>query len=105
MNVYVLNSTPLTFGEWEYKKLSIQEAKNLLGENKFLSAIGHEGTARFLTRLTGISIPVNRTKITMAVGDIAIVFKLSVRLPEGVVLTEREVETTPYELGLLRRVA
>ncbi|WP_297216933.1 DUF1874 domain-containing protein, partial [Thermoplasma sp.] len=65
------------------------------------SAIGHEGTAKVLSDLTGFSIPVNRVAIRMQPGDKALVFRLLDRLPEGKVLTEEELRQLKFELGVL----
>ena len=102
---YVINSPILTdWGKYDYKKISVKEAKHFLSTD-FISAVGHKSTAQFLSLLTGVNIPVNRVAIKMKTGDIALVFKLKVRLPEGVVLTEKELQEVPYELGLLVKEA
>ena len=101
--IYVLNTPILTdWGEYAFSKISLEEVKSLLQEN-FTSAIGHEGTASLMSRLTGIEIPVNRIAVKMANGDEAIVFRVLTRLPEGKVLSEAELQTIPYEFGLLRK--
>jgi len=69
-----------------------------------VSAVGHEATARFLSLLVGIEIPVNRVAVKMAAGDRAVVFRVLMRLPEGKVLGEEELRQVPFEFGLLRKV-
>jgi hypothetical protein len=99
--LYVLNSPILTsFGSYSYKPISLREAIEQLKQG-FVSAVGHEATASFLSQLTGITIPVNRIQIQMKSGDKAIVFQVLQRLPEGKVLTAEELKTIPYRLGLL----
>jgi hypothetical protein len=99
--LYVLNSPILTsFGTFVYRPLSLAEAINLLKQG-FVSAVGHEATASFLSQLTGVQIPVNRIQIQMKPGDSAIVFQVLTRLPEGKVLSEEELKAVPYRLGIL----
>jgi len=106
MVLYVLNSLiiPVNFDERSeavvrMKKITIEEAKSLL-KNPFVSAVGHEGTAKLLSELLGIEIPVNRTTIFMKQGDLAIHFFLKERLPEGKVLSKEELQGLQYWLVL-----
>lgn len=71
----------------------------------FVSAIGHEGAARFLSGLLKVEVPVSRLPVAMQAGDSALVLRLAGRLPEGVVLSEAELSACAYELGLLTRLA
>ena len=101
--IYILNAPILTdYGVYDFYKISVEEAKPYL-EGRFTSAIGHQGTADLLTSLLGIPVPMNRIAIKMADGDMAVVFRLKNRLPEGVVLPEEELSKLDYEFGLLRR--
>ena len=102
--LYVLNTSILTsYGEYKYKKTNLEAVKELLKENEFGSAIGHQAVATLLTRLTGIDIPANRINYSQKKGDIAVVFKLKKRPPEGQILTIEEMEKIGYEFGLLER--
>jgi len=102
--LYILNTPVLTsWGRYEFRPISIDEAREILASEPFVSAVGHEGTARVLTQLLGVEIPENRVRIEMRAGDRALVFRLLVRLPEGKVLGEEELKELPYELGLLEK--
>ena len=74
----------------------MEEVKALLAKG-FTSAVGHEGTASFLSKLLNIPVPTNRVAITAKPGDILVHFALRVRLPEGKVLTEEEFRGLNYE--------
>ena len=102
--VFVMNTPILTdWGTYKFEKISLQEVKNLL-QGAFMSAIGHEGTATIMTKLTGIEIPANRIAVKMQTGDKAVVFRLLSRLPEGKILSEDELKELPYEWGLLEKL-
>ena len=102
-SLYILNTPILTeYGSFDFRKSSLPEVKELLSQGNFTSAIGHEGTATLISQLTGVSTPVNRVAIKMQPGDMAIVFRLLTRLPEGKILTQEELEKVPYEFGILK---
>lgn len=73
------------------REASVSEVKSLIA-NGFTSAIGHEGTARVLSQLLGVEVPVNRIMVRLMPGTILIVFQLLVRLEEGRILSASEVE-------------
>ncbi len=100
---YLINAPILTaYGDYSFTKISAHEATGILKKG-FVSAIGHQATADILTRILGIDVPMNRASIEMDCGDIAVVFRLLQRLPEGTVLNQKELEKLPYEMGLLYR--
>jgi hypothetical protein len=103
--IYILNSPILpNYGEYRFEKISVEEAKALLSGG-FTSAVGHKGTAEVLSSILGVNIPENRVAISLEKGDIALVFRLLVRLPEGKVLSAEELKGLKFELGKLERIA
>jgi hypothetical protein len=104
MIIYILNTllTPIDFDKNQnaivkFSKITIEEAKEIL-KNSFVSAVGHEGTARVLSQLLDIEIPVNRITVFFNKGDIGIHFFLKQRLPEGKVLSEQELKQLSFWL-------
>jgi hypothetical protein len=104
MTIYVLNTliVPVNFDKYtsvqiRLTRISIEEAKALLAQ-PFISAVGHEGTAKVLSQLLSIPIPVNRISIYMEKGDVGLHFFLKTRLPEGKVLSEEELRQLQFWL-------
>ena len=75
-----------------FKKLTIDEVKEILSKNNFISAIGHESTASFLSKILDLDIPANRIAVKLEWGDKLIVLILNKRLPEGQILSLEELE-------------
>jgi hypothetical protein len=106
----LLNTSILTsFGTYSYESLTLAEARTLASEfqqegKTTQSAIGHQSTAALLATLLGIPVAVNRMEFKQSVNDIALVFKLKGRPPEGKVLSHEELEEMGYEFGLLTRI-
>jgi hypothetical protein len=103
--IYVLNAPVITsFGVYRFTRMEPDTAKKLLLEG-FISAIGHESTARLMSEIIGIEIPFNRITIRMEAGDKAIALWLLDRPGEAEVYSREVLATVPCELGLLERVS
>ena len=101
--IYILNSliVPVNFDKYpeariRLNKISLEDAKVILENNKFISAVGHEGSAQLLSRLLGIPIQVNRISVYFEKGDIGIHFFLKQRLPEGKILSDEELSKLEF---------
>jgi hypothetical protein len=104
--LYLLNTlmVPIDFSKHshvtvKFRKISIEEAKLLLAQ-QFISAVGHEATAKVLSQILSVQVPFNRVSVYLNPGDKAIHFFLRTRLPEGQVLGENELKSLDYWLVL-----
>ena len=79
------------------ESIDLEKAKELLNRYGFISAVGHESTAAFLSRLLGLPVPFNRVAVQLERGDVAVVFQLLSRLPEGKILTKEELAEIRYQ--------
>ncbi len=70
--------------------ITLEEVKALIAGG-FVSAVGHESTAKVLSSLLGTDVPFNRVQIAITGGDVIVSFQFLVRLPEGKVLGEDDV--------------
>ena len=103
--VALLNCAIITAdGIYECHPLTLVEAKEIVKNNKIISAIGHDSTAQILTELLGVEVLVNRIQFIQEIDQKAIVFKLNGRPPEGKILSKEEIETIGYSFKLLTRV-
>lgn len=103
----LLNAPVLTNdGTYTVVTVGLANAREMAARNRLESAIGHEATARILSVLLGVDCPMNRRQFKQQPGQLALVFRLKQRLPEGVVLTRVEdIEAAGFEFGLLTRTA
>jgi len=83
------------------RAITEEEARELVRwwGDSFVSAIGHEATAKLLEMILGRAVPVNRVAVTLKHGDEALIFALKGRLPEGAVVKDvEELKRIGYEL-------
>lgn len=102
----LINSPILTtVGEFNLTPCSLAQAKELINSvNSFESYIGHESTAKILTQLLGKKVEMRRLTYLQGYSkEIALVFKLNQRIPEGKILTEEEIKKIPYSFYILEK--
>ena len=94
--VYLLSSMiiPISF-EYEsatvtIEEVSVEEARAIL-EGGFISAVGHEATARFLSKILGIEVRPSREAVYLHEDDVAIAIQFGERI-QRIELGEEEVE-------------
>lgn len=95
-NVYLCNSFSLsmlenTSGELKYREINTEELKEKIHQG-FISAIGHEATAKLVSELTGIDVPMNRIMVKAKPYDYIIVVQIMIRLEEGEILSLQEIQ-------------
>jgi hypothetical protein len=104
--LYILNSATLPLKEGEKytitaRQISIEEAKEMLEKEYFVSAVGHKATAELLTNILSVDVSFNRVQITLQPGDKMIAFILKKRLEEGqIIKSVDELEKVGYTLWL-----
>jgi predicted membrane chloride channel (bestrophin family) len=96
-NAFSLSMLSATETTLRVREITADEVKKLLSSSEFESAVGHEDTARLLTKLLGVEVRAERKQVTIDANTILVVFQLLSRLPEGRVLTEEELTKIPYK--------
>lgn len=103
--ITILNSSVLTgFGTYTYEEISIAEAKRILQEEDFQSAIGHESTAALFSELIGVEIPFNRIDYRQQTNEKAIVFKIKKRLSLQELGDKKKLDENEFELAILTKL-
>jgi len=95
MTIYIANAFSLSMltppTTVKVTEASEDEVRRIVAQG-FISAIGHEATAKIVTSRIGVSVQVNRIAIQLKAGDVLVVFQLLKRLEEGKVLSEDEMK-------------
>ncbi|MBS0575160.1 MAG: DUF1874 domain-containing protein [Proteobacteria bacterium] len=103
--LYLFNSPVLTqYGTFRFGPCDAWVRQRFVAEG-FVSAIGHEASARLLAEVLGVAVETCRREVRMVPGDAALVLRLLRRLPEGQVLTLAQLRQWPHELALLECLA
>lgn len=108
MNLLILSAGVVTaYGSFLHEPISVDAARQLVAvhDGRVTSAIGHAGTARLLAELLGSFVSVNRIQVEQQVDQVALIFRPSVRIAEGAVLTDAELRQAAMSLSTLTRTA
>jgi len=106
--LYILSAFSLSmipYQGWVHlyiKEVSPEEARRIVAEaeskgKEVISAVGHASTAQVLSTLLSMEVPTNRVLVQLEDGDEAIVFQLMIRLLEGKVLDQQELQQLMQE--------
>jgi len=83
------------------KMVDVSYVKELVKKHGFKSVIGHASTAKVLSVLLDTNVEERREAIQLNEDDTLIVAQITVRLPEGKVLTEDEIKSMMKEKSFL----
>lgn len=104
----LLNTSIMTVdGEYRLETISTEAAIELVrwyGPDMIDSAIGHTATAEIMSTVLGVEIQVSRQTFQQKPWQQALVFKLNARLPEGKILTLKEIQQIGYRWQLQTRI-
>jgi len=89
------------FGKYNYKSISLEEAREVLAGSSFVSAIKYQWDADLLRDLLGFYVPINRGEVKMDIGDLAVVFEFP-EAPAGSSNPDKDARM-PLCVGLLER--
>ncbi|MBM3215939.1 DUF1874 domain-containing protein [Candidatus Poribacteria bacterium] len=95
LNAFSIQMLPDCRGTIRFIPISEEDARSHLADG-FESAIGHELTARLLSKRLNLGIEARRVEIALTPGETAIIAQL--RLPrgaEGILPSEEELARTP----------
>ena len=91
-------------GTYELREVTIEEAKEFAKDHRLKSAVGHKGTAEFLSEVLGVPIKFIRINIRMEVGDEILGFQLEKRQPMGIDLSTTQLKHKKWKLGIIKRI-
>jgi len=90
-NTFTLGMLKNKEGTFKFRMISLEEARELVNTQDFVSCVGHQATSILMSQLLQKDVPFNRIQISCAPGDNILVCQLLVRLEEGKILTIEEL--------------
>ena len=108
--LFLMNSAVITSeGVYRYRELTPKDAKEVFdaavaeGE-EVISSVGYPTTASHMSKVLDYSVEVTRLPVLMKKGDVAIVCKLTYRVPDPSEKGKFQPKETDYEWGLLEKL-
>jgi len=93
-----------TTGLFRVTIVDVEEARELIQDFGFVSAVGHAASAEVLSSILRADVPMNRIEYVQKVGQKAIALKLKIRPEEGRILTATEMFHIGFDLLLMERL-
>jgi Domain of unknown function (DUF1874) len=104
MKLAILNAPVLTAcGNYTCYPIPTESARILVNSMEIESHVGHETTAKLISKILECPISFCRDELKHQVGQNALIFKLKHRAPEGKILDERQLSEIGYEFWILYR--
>jgi len=104
MKLAILNAAILTaHGTYSFTPCPVETARILANSMEISSHVGHESTAKIISDLLNRPVSHSRKELKQKVGQIALVFSLKKRAPEGKILTQAQLEEFGYEFKIMYR--
>jgi len=104
LKLAILNAPVVTtVGKYVTWEVPIESARLLANSMTLESSVGHESTAKTLSKLLEVPIEFTREELKQKVGQMALIFKLKKRPPEGVVLNRQDLEKIGYKFWIMYR--
>jgi len=83
------------------REINVEEAKELVQKEEWVSAIGHQSTSQLLSMLLETEIPMKRIEIKIKKDDKILAFSLNKRIEEGrIIKTTEELQQIGYRFVL-----
>lgn len=84
------------------KLKDLKKVKDLFKDREIINAIGHKSTMNLVNKLLGLNLEPNRIEVKLDNNEesFLLVFQVGIRLEEGRILEEKEVEEL-WEKGLI----
>jgi len=93
-----------TTGLYRVSDISSEKVAELVRQNSFVSAVGHDAAAQIFSNILEEDVATNRISFEQEVGQLAIALKLNVRPAEGSVLSYKEMQSIGYTFKLIERL-
>jgi hypothetical protein len=93
-------------GVIEYIRLTPQEAAILIKKNdkEIVSAVGHDSTLKLLNGMWGTDLQLDRSKVSLSIGDSALCLELNSRPDTGRKLLMSDIISIGYSFMLINRL-